>query len=125
MAKKKSSKQIKHRPGTLERQALKRKVRNSPEWAELRQLKFKEQNGVDPITLRPLNRGFNCHHMQCEDWKKYGDLNPEYFVCLNTKTHECIHLLWDIVKREGDYDVFTRIIFYLKKMEELNGRSTE
>ena len=120
MAKRKLSKQIKHRPGTLERQALKRKVRRSPEWYELRLLKYKEQNGIDPITLRPLSRSFNCHHMQCEDWKKYDDLNPEYFVCLNTQTHDVIHFLWNIVKREGDYDVFTRIIFYLDKMKELN-----
>lgn len=117
---KKKTKPIKHRAGTLERQALKRKVRRSPEWAELRQLKFKEQNGIDPITLRPLTRSYNCHHMQCEDWKKYDDLNPEYFVCLNTKTHEVITFLWNIVKREGDYDVFTRMAAILEKMRELN-----
>lgn len=122
MGKKKSAKPIKHRAETLERQALKRKVRRSPEWSELRQLKYKEQSGIDPITLRPLNRGFNCHHMKCENWHEYDNLNPEYFVCLNSKTHQAIHFLWDIVKREGDYEVFNRIIVYLKKMEELNGR---
>lgn len=118
--KKKSSTTTKHRPGTIERREFKVKVRKSPEWAELRKVKFDEQNGIDPITLRPLTHGYNCHHMQCEDWKKYDDLDPEKFVCLNSKSHTTIHFLWDIIKREGDFGVLERLKLYLEKMKELN-----
>ena len=120
MAKKKRAKTIKHRAETLERRAFKTKVRRSPEWAELRKAKFDEQDGIDPITLRPLTYGYNCHHMQCENWKKYDDLDPEKFVCLNSKSHSTIHFIWDIVKREGDFAVLDRIKEILEKMKELN-----
>lgn len=101
--KKKRSKQIKHRPGTLERQALKRKVRKSPEWAELRQLKFNEQNGVDPITLRPLTKGWALHHMDLRE-EHYDNLNPERFLAVSHTHHEMLHWGFNIYKRTKSFD---------------------
>ena len=123
--KNKRAHKINHKAETITRREFKTKIRRSPEWSELRQLKANEQNSIDPITLRPLTHGFNCHHLQCEDWTKYGDLDPEKFVCLNSKSHTTIHFLWEIVKRDGDFDVLERIKEVLKKMKSLNEKSTK
>lgn len=103
MAKKKSSKQIKHRPGTLERQALKRKVRRSPEWYELRLLKYKEQNGIDPITLRPLTNGWALHHMDLRE-EHYDNLEPNRFLAVSHTHHEMLHWCFNIYKRTNSFD---------------------
>lgn len=119
MAKRKSkSKTVKHRPGTLERQALKRKVRRSPEWAELRKAVAERQGNVDPVTLRPLTKGFNLHHLsQC--WQEYGNLQPERFVALNHKTHETAHFIYEIYKREGNFLFLDELKSIVKRMKEL------
>ena len=126
MSKKKEQKKstVKHRKGTLERQELKRRTRKSPEWAELRELLYNQQNGIDPVTLRPLVHG-NCHHLS-QVWQKYDDLSPEKFVLLNARTHETVHFLYDIYKREGDIDrvvnelkdIVIKMVYYTEKDEK-------
>lgn len=118
MSKKKNKKTIKHRPGTLERQEMKKKVRASAEWADLRHKLIEEQK-VDPISLRPLTRTANCHHLS-QNTDYYGDLSEDRFLMLNDYSHRLVHYLYDIVRREnGDYDVLERIKDVIKRMIEV------
>lgn len=77
-----------------ERDAFKKKVRASKEWKALRTLLFERQKGLDPITGKKLRKGFVVHHL-CVNNDFYSDLNPEYFIALNKKTHEMLHFLYD------------------------------
>lgn len=94
---------------TVETQAFRRKVRSSKYWAELRSLKRNEQQNIDPISLGKLSRSANLHHLSTFSVDFYDDLNPERFKLLNQKTHDTVHFLFDIVLREGNFDVFYRL----------------
>ena len=94
---------------TVETQAFRRKVRASKYWAELRSLKRNEQQNIDPISLGKLSRSANLHHLSTYSVDFYDDLNPERFKLLNQKTHDTVHFLFDIVLREGNFDVFYRL----------------
>lgn len=94
---------------TVETQAFRRKVRASKLWAELRSLKRNEQQNIDPISLGKLSRSANLHHLSTFSVDFYDDLNPERFKLLNQKTHDTVHFLFDIVLREGNFDVFYRL----------------
>lgn len=94
---------------TVETQAFRRKVRASKLWAELRALKRKEQDNIDPISLGRLSKSANLHHLSTFSVDFYDDLNPERFKLLNQKTHDTVHFLFDIVLREGNFGVFCRL----------------
>ena len=94
---------------TVEAQTFKRKVRASKQWAELRTNKRKQQNDIDPITQSRLSKSANLHHLSTYSVDFYDDLNPERFKLLNQKTHDAVHFLFDIVLREGNFDVFYRL----------------
>lgn len=93
----------------VETQAFRRKVRASKYWANLRALKRKEQDNIDPITQSKLSKSANLHHLSTFSVDFYDDLNPERFKLLNQKTHDAVHFLFDIVLREGNFDVFYRL----------------
>lgn len=98
------------------------KFRATKEWKELRKL-FKEEQKVDPVTLKPLGLRFNLHHMRCEkqfkDKKYYEDIsNKENFLALNSETHKIIHYLYTYYKK--DKDILKRLEAILIKMRELN-----
>lgn len=94
---------------TVEAQTFRRKVRASKHWAELRSLKRNEQQNIDPISLGRLSKSANLHHLSTFSVDFYDDLNPERFKLLNQKTHDAVHFLFDIVLREGNFDVFYRL----------------
>ena len=100
-----------------EAQIRKRKIRASPEWAELRE-RIREEQKCDPISLKPLNRSFNLHHLS-QDENYYDDLSPERFVGLNSYSHDCIHYLYNIVEREGDYNVLDRVRLLIIEMQKI------
>lgn len=118
MAKRKSKLKA-ARTKTSEAQIMKRKIRASPEWAELRTKLMKEQK-IDPITLRPLTRSANCHHLDMNK-ENYGNLEPSRFVMLNHNSHTLCHEILKIYLREGDFDVFERIKEICLKMAEYLG----
>ena len=70
---------------TVETQAFRRKVRASKLWAELRVLKRKEQDNIDPISLGRLSKSANLHHLSTYSVDFYDDLNPERFKLLNQR----------------------------------------
>lgn len=98
-------------------QILKRKVRNTTEWSQLRQL-VREEQKTDPVSLRPLTRTFNLHHLS-QDERFYDDLERSRFLGLNDYSHRTIHFIYDIVKREGDFQVLDRIKEIIEQMQEI------
>ena len=102
-----------------ETQKMKTKLRNSKAWKDLRK-RFKKEQKIDPITLKPLTNRFNLHHRNLDE-THYCDLsNNEHFVALNPTSHDLVHFLFNIVKREQGYDVLDRIKIELQKMCEIN-----
>ena len=116
MASKKKLSRIK-KSKLSESQIRKRKVRASAEWAELRETVRDEQK-IDPISMRPLSKSFNLHHLS-QDERYYDDLLPERFVGLNSYSHDCIHYLYNIVEREGDYNVLDRVRLLIIEMQKI------
>ena len=102
-----------------ETQKMKTKLRNSKAWKDMRK-RFKKGQKIDPITLKPLTNHFNLHHMDLDE-THYCDLsNDGHFVALNPTSHDLVHFLYNIVKREQSYDVLDRIKVELQKMAEIN-----
>lgn len=100
-----------------EAQIRKRKVRASAEWADLREY-IRDEQKIDPISMRPLSRSFNLHHLS-QDERYYDDLSRDRFVGLNEYSHRCVHYLHDIVVREGDYNVFERLQLIIQQMIDI------
>lgn len=115
---KKNKKAVKHRPGTLEKRAMKQKLRKSPEWAELRKKIAEKQGNVDPVTLQPLRKGYNLHHLSQND-NYYTDLAEDRFVALSKYTHDTIHYLYNIYKREKGWTFLEEIKRIILLMEEI------
>lgn len=100
-------------------QKLKTKLRSSKAWKDKRKM-FKKEQKVDPITLKPLTNRFNLHHRDLNE-NHYTDLsNDDHFVAYNPVTHDMIHFLYNVVKRDGNYTVLDRIYLELLKMVEIN-----
>lgn len=93
----------------------KAKFRATKEWKQFRDLMFKEFDGKDAITGRPLRKGWQLHHLDL-DPDNYRILNPNHFIPLNKKTHDVVHFLFR-------YDIF-KVIKALSKvlilMHEIN-----
>lgn len=79
---------------TKECQKFKRSVRSRKEWAELKKIVWKRQNGLDPFTKKKLSPHAHLHHLNCNN-DFYDDLNPDNFMLLNPKTHEAWHFMFD------------------------------
>lgn len=98
-----ASKKQRNKQKLSEAQIRKRKVRASADWAELRKQVYEMQNGVDPVTLNPLTRGWALHHMdQRED--HYDNLDPERFLAVSHTHHEMLHWCFNIYKRTKSLD---------------------
>lgn len=112
-----ASKKHQHKQKLSESQIRKRKVRASGGWAELRS-QIRDEQKTDPISMRPLSRSFNLHHLSQDD-RYYDDLSRERFVGLNEYSHRCVHYLYDIITREGDFDVLERIKQIIEEMQNI------
>lgn len=112
-----ASKKHQHKQKLSESQIKKRKVRASAEWAELR-AQIRDEQKTDPISMRPLSRSFNLHHLS-QDERYYDDLSRERFVGLNEYSHRCVHYLHDIIVREGDFNVFERLQLIIQQMIDI------
>ena len=91
--------------------------RRTKAWQEFRQLK-KENEKVDFLTQKKLLKGFNLHHFDL-DPNHYSDISDsEKFICLNKKSHDCIHFLYTYYSK--DPAILDRLKVCLDKMKQLN-----
>lgn len=78
------------------------------------------------MTLSLLTKSFNLHHLsQSKDIEDYTNLDDERFVGLNAQSHDCIHFLYRIYEREGNFDMLERIKEILIKMKELTDKDNK
>lgn len=95
----------------------KNKIRSTIEWKEFRRFLIHKQK-YDPLTQNRLTPHAECHHLsQCAE--AYDLLSEDRQVMLNSRSHLIIHQIYDIVHREGNYDVLKRIKKIVQQMEEL------
>ena len=75
-------------------------------------------HNMDMITLRPLTKTWNLHHLDMRDanYTKLDD--PKRFLPLNKDTHDFVHWLWRLYKK--DKKVLDRLRTVMQKMEEYN-----
>lgn len=91
--------------------------RATKEWKDFREER-RRLNKVDYLTQKRLTKGFNLHHMDL-DYDHYTDLsNPENFLTLNKKSHDCIHFLYNYYAK--DPSIIDRLKECLDKMKQLN-----
>ena len=98
-------------------QQIKKKVRDTPEWKQLRIDIQDEYDNKDPITNKKLIKGFNVHHC-CMKTEEYDNLAMERFRPHNRQTHEFIHWLYRYYVK--DPDILNRIKKELDLMVEFN-----
>lgn len=110
---------------TQESQIFKRKTRARKEWAQLRQEVRDLQYDMDPISLKPLSHSAALHHMGTYSVDFYDDFDINRFRMLNSKTHDCTHFLFDIVLREGNFDVLDRYRDLLQIMLDIYNSDKE
>ena len=53
----------------------------------------------DQLTLKPLRKGFNVHHLDMRD-ENYTILKEERFRPLNSDSHDCVHFLYRYYKKD-------------------------
>lgn len=108
-----------------EAQVFKRKTRARKEWAALRQEVRDLQYDMDPITLKQLSRSSALHHMGTYSVDYYDDFDINRFKMLNSKTHDTVHFLFDIVLREGDFGVLDRLHDFIQNMLDIYNSDKE
>jgi hypothetical protein len=100
-----------------ETQKAKKKFRQTAEWKNFRKLMFSKSGKVDRITLKPLRKGWQLHHLLLDE-TRYAELDENNFVCLNNLTHKFIH--WCYGYYQKDPAIIDRIRVELEKMKEIN-----
>jgi hypothetical protein len=100
-----------------ETQKAKKKFRQTKEWKNFRKLMFSKSGKVDRITLKPLRKGWQLHHLLLDE-TRYAELDENNFVCLNNLTHKFVHWLYTYYQK--DPAIIDRIRAELEKMKEIN-----
>lgn len=106
----------------------KAKIRHTPEWNELRETVSDNFNRLDPISLKPLRKGWTLHHMS-QDANNYADFTETdadgnyRFLPLNKQQHELLHVLYRYASKDTEY--IERLLKYLRMMIELNSLSNK
>jgi len=96
--------------------------RKTRKWKEFK-CKCRLHTSKDFITKKPLERGWNLHHLDLNVCR-YDDLSDmNRFMPLNAKTHEIIHELYKWYSK--DHKVLDRIKITLDKMEEYTNGPTQ
>lgn len=113
----------------------KNKFRKTSFWKEFRKKHFikeikKLKNGkekiipnVDEVTLRPLTKYFDLHHLNLNS-QNYTNLDDSQFKALNSKTHECIHWFYSEYCKDSSFkDRFLNVIELMYKIN--NGKDVK
>lgn len=100
--------------------AEREKFRKTSTWKNFKH-KCRLRTSKDFITKEPLDYNWNLHHLDL-NVQRYDNLDDmNRFMPLNKKTHELIHELYKLYKK--DHKVLDRIKSTLDKMEEYtNGK---
>lgn len=100
-------------------QKTKTKFRRSVKWKRFKAF-MKKLRKVDCVTLSPLRKGHNLHHLDLDE-AHYEDISDDsHFEPLNKKTHDTVHFLYGYyVKDKGIID---RLRDLLDRMVEINGK---
>lgn len=77
----------------------------------------KLSGGKDLITLKPLRKGFQIHHMNLDE-KQYQNLREDWFLPCNNLTHKVIH--WLFTYYQKDEGIIDRLKAEMEKMKEIN-----
>lgn len=86
-------------------------------WRDFREEK-RTNDKLDFLTRKKLSKSFNLHHMDLNP-EHYDDLsNPDNFIPLNKKSHECIHFLYDYYVK--DPAIIGRLKDCLDRMIKVN-----
>lgn len=89
--------------------------RRRKQWLEFRESFRKEK---DALTGSKLSKRFNLHH-KCMIPEKYDDLSDrDAFSPLNSKSHDCIHFLYDYYIK--DPEILDRLKKILEEMKQRN-----
>lgn len=97
--------------------SLKNKFRRGKPWLNFRSDKRKEQK-IDPITLKPLTKKANCHHMDL-DSEHYFDLSDSNkYLMLNNGTHTIVHKCYEYYRKDKDF--IRRLESVLEEMYLIN-----
>ena len=99
---------------------MKKQFRQTKEWKEFR-AKMKERK-VDALTLSKLRKGWALHHLDL-DALHYKDLSEHKFECLNNKSHDLVHFMYNYYKK--DRSVLERLKNILDKMVEFNNEDIQ
>ncbi len=94
----------------------KKEFRKTKEWREFSK-SLKTERKVDALTLAKLRKGSLCHHLDLNP-DNYRELDPANFECLNMKSHDVIHFLYNYYKK--DPEVLNRLKDILHKRILLN-----
>lgn len=79
---------------------IKKNVRQSKKWKQFRIVIQEEYDNTDPVTLKPLLKGFNVHHLD-ESVENYGNLDDHSkFRPLNKTTHEVLHAIYTYYRKD-------------------------
>ena len=97
----------------------KTKFRKSSIWYKFKAYLKKRSKGNDEITGQPLHKGCNVHHLDINE-ENYRDLsNENHFVVVNKNTHNFIHWLYPIYKKNPQVlENLKFVMFEMKSLEE-------
>lgn len=94
----------------------KKAFRKTKAWRDFTK-ELKAERKVDALTLAKLRKGSLSHHLDLHP-DNYEVLDKENFECLNMKSHDVVHFMYNYYKK--DREVLTRLECILEKMVLLN-----
>ena len=94
----------------------KKAFRKSKVWKDFTK-ELKEERKVDALTLAKLRKGSLSHHLDLNP-DNYEKLDKTNFECLNMKSHDVVHFMYNYYKK--DLAIIDRLKAILDKMVLLN-----
>ena len=95
----------------------KKAFRKSKTWKDFTK-ELKAERKVDALTLAKLRKGSLSHHLDLNP-DNYEVLDKANFECLNMKSHDVVHFMYNYYKK--DPAIIDRLKDILHKMVLLNG----
>lgn len=97
--------------------------RQTGKWIDFRSLIKKMFNNTDPLTLKPLHKGWNLHHLDSRhEEEHYTDLSdPNKFMPLNKGSHNIIHECFRYYEKDPEF--IKRLEDILRRMKEFKDES--